>query len=89
MLLGRVQADMEIVIAGRNYDIIGDEIALLVSDSTVIARLQDDDVTIRSWRHRCAGNFVALPVHQIAMTASGWIGPVTIGAVRKCRDIVK
>ena len=72
MLLGRVQADMEIVIAGRNYDIIGDEIALLVSDPTVIARLQDDDVTIRSWRHRCAGNFVALPVHQSVFEKPHW-----------------
>ena len=45
---------------------------LLVSDTTVIARPQDDDVTIRSWRHSCAGNFVALPVHQSVFEKPHW-----------------
>ncbi|MBB6414271.1 hypothetical protein [Mesorhizobium sangaii] len=78
VFLRRMQADVKVFIARRNYLVIGHEISVLVGHPVVVARAQDYDVAVRSWCHGCAGDLTAFARHRIAVTAGRWIGPTAI-----------
>jgi hypothetical protein len=81
ILFGRMQADVEMVIAGRKNHVVRHEVAVLMSDLSMVAWSQNYDIAVWSRRNRQARDHFALSADLVAVAAGRWIRPVPVGAV--------
>lgn len=89
LIFGWVQADVKIVIAGRDDSVIRNKIAVLVSDFRMISRPQNNHVAIRAWCNGDAGNPTALARQRVTVTAGRRISPAVTSTVRRRSNIMK